>query len=66
MSAPFSKSRKQISLWPLRAALCNAVWPYYNNRERDRERQREMIECIDTIALDDGGHRGTGGGVGEE
>jgi hypothetical protein len=41
MSAPFSKSRKQISLWPLRAALCNAVWPYYNNRERDRERDRE-------------------------
>ncbi len=40
MSAPFSKSREQISLWPLRAALCNAVLPSYNNRETETERDK--------------------------
>ena len=35
MSAPFSKSREQISLWPLSAARCNTVLPYYNNRESE-------------------------------
>jgi hypothetical protein len=40
MSAPFSKSREQMSLWPLQAALCNAVQPYYNNREAKTDRDR--------------------------
>ena len=40
MSAPFSKSREQMPLWPLRAASCNAVSPYYNNRETETERDR--------------------------
>ncbi len=40
MSAPFSKSREQMSLWPLQAASCNAVSPFYNNRETDTERDR--------------------------
>ena len=40
MSAPFSKSREQVSLWPLKAALCNAVSPIYNNRETETERDR--------------------------
>jgi len=40
MSAPFSKSREQMSLWPKLAALCNAVWPSYNNRETQTERDR--------------------------
>ncbi len=37
MSAPFSKSREQMSLDPFEAARCNAVRQFYNNRERDRE-----------------------------
>ena len=40
MSAPFSKSREQMSLRPLKAALCNAVWPNYNNRETETERDK--------------------------
>ncbi len=40
MSAPFSKSREQVSLWPLAAAMCNAVTPTYNNRETETERDR--------------------------
>ena len=40
MSAPFSKSREQMALWPLWAALCNAVEPPYNNRETETERDR--------------------------
>jgi hypothetical protein len=39
ISAPFSKSREQMSLWPLTAALCNAVVPNYNNRETQTERE---------------------------
>ena len=38
MSAPFSKSREQMSLWPIQAAQCNAVWPSYYNRETKTER----------------------------
>ena len=40
MSAPFSKSREQMSLRPIAAALCNAVSPAYNNRETETERDR--------------------------
>ena len=40
MSAPFSKSREQMSLWPLQAASCNAVQSAYNNRETETERDR--------------------------
>ncbi len=29
-----------MSLRPLKAALCNAVWPNYNNRETETERDR--------------------------
>ena len=39
MSAPFSKSREQVSLRPVRAAQCNAVLPYYNYREAEKERE---------------------------
>ena len=39
MSAPFSKSREQISLWPIRAASCNTGSPPYNNRETYRDRE---------------------------
>ena len=38
MSAPFSKSREQVSLWPLTTARCNAVEPHYNNRETEIDR----------------------------
>jgi hypothetical protein len=38
MSVPFSKSREQMSLWPLQAARCNAVSPCYNNRETETDR----------------------------
>jgi hypothetical protein len=40
MSAPFSKSREQVSLWPFWAARCNAAKPPYNNRETETERDR--------------------------
>ena len=47
MSVPFSKSREQMSLWPLQAARCNAVSACYNNRETEtdssgRDTQRKM------------------------
>ena len=29
-----------MPLWPKQAALCNAVTPYYNNRETETERDR--------------------------
>jgi hypothetical protein len=38
MSAPFSKSREQMNSWPSQAAQCNAVRPFYNNRETETER----------------------------
>ena len=44
MSAPFSKSREQMSLWPLAAALCNAVQPAYNKRETETETDRSGQE----------------------
>jgi hypothetical protein len=40
MSAPLSNSREQMSEWPLRAAMCNAVLPTYNNRETETEREK--------------------------
>ena len=40
MSAPFSRSREQMSLRPLSAAMCNAVLPSYNNRETETETDR--------------------------
>jgi hypothetical protein len=40
MSAPFSKSREQMFLWPKLAALCNAVVPNNNNRETETETDR--------------------------
>ena len=39
MSAPFSKSREQVSLRPVRAAQCNAVLP---------EKEREIGHVRDT------------------
>ena len=40
MSAPFSKSREQMSVWPFQAASCNAIEPNYINRETETERDR--------------------------
>ena len=31
MSAPFSRSREQMVVWPFQAALCNALRLSYNN-----------------------------------
>ena len=36
-----------MSLRPLKAARCNAVWPNYNNRETETERQREIGQVRD-------------------
>ena len=40
MSAPILRRSAAILVWPPRAALCNAVDPYYNNRETETERDR--------------------------
>jgi hypothetical protein len=40
MSAPFSKSREQMPVWPLQAASCNAVQSAYNNRKTETEINR--------------------------
>ena len=51
MSAPFSKSREQVSLWPLKAALCNAVWPIYKTQRqrkigqvKDKQKRMDMVQ----------------------
>jgi len=54
MSAPFSRSREQVVVWPADAALCNAVEPYYNNRETGQVRDTQ------TYCTGDG--HGTGAG----
>jgi hypothetical protein len=43
MSAPFSKSREQMSLWPIQAAMCNAVKPPYNNKETETETELGQV-----------------------
>ena len=40
ISAPISSRSLVVSVWPLMAALCNAVHPYYNKRETETERNR--------------------------
>jgi len=40
MSAPILRRSATVSVWPLRAAKCNAVFPNYNNRETETERDR--------------------------
>ena len=34
MSAPLSRRKEQVAVWPILAAMCNAVQPSYNNRQR--------------------------------
>ena len=64
MSAPFSKSREQILLRPLPAARCNAVTPFYNNREAETERDRSGQGHTEKDGHDAGaGRQGTVGPV---
>jgi hypothetical protein len=40
MSAPILRRSATVSVWPKKAAACNAVNPNYNNRETETERDR--------------------------
>ena len=40
MSAPILRRSATLSVWPLPAAKYNAVFPSYNNRETETERDR--------------------------
>ena len=49
MSAPILRRSATVSVWPLKAALCNAVFPKsYNNRETETERDRSGQGHTDT------------------
>ena len=44
MSAPCCRRSEQIAVWPLMAALWRAVYPSYNNRETERQRERDRSD----------------------
>ncbi len=42
-SAPFSRRRAQMAVWPPWTALCNAFLPFYNNRQIEKETETDKL-----------------------
>ena len=65
MSAPILRRSATVSVWPFQAALCNAVYSFYNNRETETETERDRSgqgHTEDDILLARYGHTEEGSG----